>query len=65
MAIIPIAEVARIEPRSCFLDPTCSTDMCFMFSPHFIADFRLPIADLCELSESAQIGNWQSAIGNQ
>src|ERR1041384_4782619 len=33
MASIPIAEVARIEPRSCFLDPACSNDLCFMFAP--------------------------------
>src|SRR6185503_6774869 len=35
MANIPIADVARIEPRSCFLDPACSTDLCFMFSPSY------------------------------
>src|SRR5215213_7605521 len=34
-ANIPIADVARIEPRSRFLS-TCSTDLFFMFAPSYI-----------------------------
>jgi hypothetical protein len=36
-ANIPIADVARIEPRSRFLS-TCSTDLFFMFCPLIHSD---------------------------
>jgi hypothetical protein len=60
MANIPTAEVARIEPRSCFLDPACSVAVFFMFPPHSLSifDCRLPIDVTTEQHKSA-IGNRQ------